>query len=96
VSPQSFNNEVTNQLATVKINAPQNAGQNPSTTKPRKILPTNQKSKALITNVNRPKVKMLIGNVKNIKIGLIIALTKPKTKAASNADPQPATEIPGR
>ena len=43
------------------------------------------KSKALITKVKRPRVIMLIGRVRIIKIGRIIALMTPMTKAAKRA-----------
>lgn len=40
---------------------------------------------ALITNVKRPSVRMVIGNVSRMRIGLIIALIIPSTKAARSA-----------
>ncbi len=41
--------------------------------------------KVFITKVNNPNVNILIGKVKKIKIGLITALTIPKTTATKTA-----------
>lgn len=65
------------------------------TLNPGKIKETSQTIKALITKVNNPRVKMFIGSVKSIKIGLIIAFTTPKTRAAIKADQNPFTLTPG-
>lgn len=51
-------------------------------------------NKALITNVNRPKVRMLIGSVRRIKIGFKIALAKPIKRASHKAVQKPATDAP--
>ena len=59
-------------------------------------LATNQKSKALITNVNNPKVKIFTGRVRISKTGFITEFTNPKTKAVIKAAYQPDTSIPGR
>src|SRR3989339_1451640 len=91
-----FNNPLTNQLTIDKINAPQNAGQKPATKKPSTKLATNQNSKAFITNVNSPSVKMFTGNVRITKTGFMTAFTKPKIKAAIKAAYQPLTVIPGK
>ena len=56
-----------------------------TTAKPGKTAEANNTSKALITKVNKPKVKMLIGKVRRIKIGLITALINPKTTTKINA-----------
>jgi hypothetical protein len=61
------------------------AGRKPATEKPFTKLETNITSKPLITKVNKPKVKILIGNVNNIKTGLISAFIKPKTIAVITA-----------
>ena len=63
---------------------------NPATT-----ADTSQSIKALITKVNNPKVKKLIGAVKNINAGLIKVLITPKTMAAKMAAPQSAISNPG-
>jgi hypothetical protein len=50
---------------------------------------TNQEAilidRALITNVNKPKVKMLIGKVRINNTGFKLILIKPKTKATKIA-----------
>ena len=53
------------------------AHQKPSTLKPETRLVVNKIRRALITNVNKPKVKMLTGNVKITKIGLIKVFKTP-------------------
>lgn len=66
---------------------PNKAGKNPRISKPEpgvKAL-ANQRVKALITNVNKPKVSKVIGKVKICKIGLTKALTRPITRAAIKA-----------
>jgi len=50
---------------------------------------------ALITSKKSPKVKIVKGIVKIVKIGLIKPLTKPKTTAAKKPVQIPATVIPG-
>jgi hypothetical protein len=49
----------------------------------------------LITNVNSPKVKRLIGNVKKIRTGQINVFTRPIAKAAKTAAQKPLTLNPG-
>lgn len=71
------------------------ARQKPATSNPGTIQATSITSKALITNVKSPRVKMLIGKVKIIKIGLIIAFTIPKTSATNNAAIKVETVTPG-
>lgn len=79
------NNELTTQLTTHIIRAPQKAGQNPATKKPFTMEEASQNIKALITKVKSPSVSRLIGSVKIIRIGRISAFIKPKIKAATNA-----------
>jgi hypothetical protein len=55
----------------------------------------NHRVKALITNVNKPKVMKVIGNAKICKIGRIMAFTKPMTIAAIKAAVKPLRMIPG-
>lgn len=50
---------------------------------------------AFTTKVNKPKVKMLIGKVKNNKRGLNKKLKKPITAAANKADEKDLTMNPG-
>ena len=75
---------------------PNKAGKKPRISKPEpgvKAL-ANQRVKALITNVNKPKVSKVIGNVKRRKIGLIKALTSPITSAAIRATTKLLTTKP--
>ncbi len=78
-----------------RISAPSTAGQNPATVNPSTKVDTNQNKKPLITKVNSPKVRIFKGRVKNIKIGLITAFTKPNNKAVIRAIYIPETEIAG-
>lgn len=71
------------------------ATQKPLTEKPLITEAANKINKALMTKVNKPKVKMLIGNVIKSKIGLIKTLTIPKNKANHKADQKPAIKTPG-
>ena len=71
------------------------ATQKPLTTKPLITDEANKISIALITKVNKPKVKILIGRVIKIKIGLIKTLIIAKNKASHKADQKPATTTPG-
>lgn len=82
-------------LTIVKIILNSIAHPKPETSKPGTNLPTNNTIKALITKVKRPSVKILIGKVKIIKIGLITAFTNPKTTAANKAAPKPVNFTPG-
>lgn len=50
---------------------------------------------AFIKRRKIPKVIMVIGNVKIIKIGLTISRNKAKTMATISAEPYPATWMPG-
>lgn len=67
------------------------AVQNESTLNPPTILVHNKIINALITNKNKPKVRMVTGNVNMTNIGLINILSKPKTTATINAVVNPAT-----
>lgn len=61
------------------------AHQNPFTSKPGTILAVRRIKRAFITNVKIPRVRMFIGSVKRIRIGLRTAFIIPKTKAATRA-----------
>lgn len=50
--------------------------------------------KALITSRKSPKVIIVMGSVRNIKIGFTIDLRRPKTKATKIAIGYPDTETP--
>jgi len=87
-------------LTTVEINqsknAPIKAGINPRTSKPGTIKAVALIKKALITNVNSPRVRIFIGNVKSTIIGLIKALMIPRTSATISAVTKELTLNPGR
>jgi len=61
------------------------AHQNPSTAKPGTTFDVNNISNALITNVNSPRVKILIGSVKIMIIGFKKAFIIPRTSATTSA-----------
>ena len=71
------------------------AHQNPSTTNPGTILLVNNISKALITKVNNPSVKILTGKVRASRIGFTIALIIPSTSETTRAVRKFATWTPG-
>ena len=67
----------------------------PSTAKPLITEAASNISTALITKVNKPKVKRLIGKVIKIKTGLTKTLMTPKNKASQKAVQKLATATPG-
>lgn len=71
------------------------AEKNPLTAKPGTKTDVKEIIIALITSKNKPKVKIVNGIVKIVKIGLINPLTNPKTTAAKNPAQIPVTVIPG-
>jgi branched-chain amino acid aminotransferase len=71
------------------------AHKNPSTWKPGTTLLTNKTNSALMTKVNKPKVKILIGKVRSIKIGFNTAFTIPKATATTTAVQKFSTVTPG-
>lgn len=75
--------------------APRKALQKPSTSIPGTRYATNINSKALITSINSPSVRILIGSVKKTKIGFINILTKAITTEAIKAVIKLETVIPG-
>lgn len=74
---------------------PIKAGRNPSTQNPSMKVETNQNNVALITKINSPSVKIVIGNVKIIKTGRAIRLSKPRTMATTMAVYTLVTSISG-
>ena len=72
------------------------ATQKPSTLNPLINASTSKIIIALITRRNKPKVTIVTGNVKSIRIGLTIRLRIERTTATSMAVPYPATVTPGR
>ncbi|MFT7644501.1 MAG: hypothetical protein ACI9BF_000150 [Candidatus Paceibacteria bacterium] len=73
---------------------PRRAYQIFSTAKPSMKDAANRNSAALITNENRPRVRIVIGRVSINRIGRIIVLKKPSTMAAIVAGYNPSTVIP--
>ena len=71
------------------------AHQKPFTLNPGTNSDTKSISNALITKVNNPTVKILIGRVRKITNGLIKKLTIPKTIATQSALINPATTTHG-
>ena len=55
----------------------------------------NKINRALITNVNKPRVKRLMGKVRTINIGFKVTFTKPKNKANHRAAQIPLIATPG-
>ena len=66
------------------------------TLKPEIILSTSKIIRALITRRKSPKVNIVIGIVKNIKTGFIIAFTKAMQSAVTMAVRKFLTETPFR
>ena len=69
-------------LAAETIIDPRSACQKVLTAKPSMKVAANQNNEALITKVNRPRVRMFIGRVRMIKIGFTTKLSSPRTTAA--------------
>ena len=79
-------------LVTIEPNI---AVKNPSTLKPSIKCDTNRKNRPLITKVNRPKVRNVIGSARIDTIGLIVKFNTPKMKAAHKATQKSTISIPG-
>jgi hypothetical protein len=84
-----------NQLKKDTTKAPKRADINPETEKPSTKVATNQNINPLITRVNNPKVRILIGKVSTIKIGFKNRFKIPKTTATIKAIYILLTTIPG-
>jgi hypothetical protein len=82
-------------VVTVTTNDPNSAEPNDRTLKPRIREPANQNSKALITKMKSPKVKIVMGKVRITKTGFIRAFSRPRMAAPIMADPKLSTLIPG-
>ena len=78
----------------IKLN--NKAIQKPVTLKPSIRLSANIIIKALITNKNKPKVRMVTGKVKMIRIGFMVTLNNAKTTATITALVKFTTETPGK
>lgn len=84
-----------NQTTTAKMMLNRTATQKPVMLNPAKRAETNQIIRPFIIKVNKPRVNRFIGNVKTTKIGLIIALTTPRTKEAITAAQKLSILAPG-
>ena len=80
----------------IKDNAidPKIAASHPSISNPGKKAAQIFKTAPFTTNVNSPKVKIFIGNVKNIKTGQMVMLARPMRAAANSAAKKPLTLKP--
>jgi len=65
------------------------------TSKPLTIVEASQNMKAFIISVNNPSVRMLIGKVRKIITGRMIALITPNTAEVMSADQKLEKLIPG-
>ncbi len=77
------------------IKAPSTAHPKLTTTNPLTQWDTSISISAFMTSKKSPKVKIVIGNVSNIKIGLTITLIIPNTAATITATLKSVTLIPG-
>lgn len=84
-SPFTKDKTIPNNTAQPKL-----ATKNPGTTDDTNII-----IKALITKLNKPNVKILIGKVNNVTTGLIKKFTTDKITAATTATKNPSTLTPG-
>jgi len=89
------NNFKRNIFTNDKTIAAKRAVPNPEILKPGTIFVINIKSNALITKVNKPKVKKFIGSVNNINIGLIIKVNIPHTIEITTNAIHPLITKPG-
>ena len=71
-----------------------NAVQNPEILKPGTTADTSSNISALITRRNRPRVITVNGSVRTIRMGLITALTKPRSSAETISDDVLAKRMP--
>ena len=62
-----------------------NAHQKPSTLNPGTIAETSKMMAALMTKVNNPSVRILMGKVRINRMGLMTALISPRTSATISA-----------
>lgn len=80
---------------TVNTIAPKIAETHPSSLNPGTTADTINKTTAFTTKANSPKVTIVSGIVRKLKIGLIKVLTIPKTTAAKRAVVKVSTLNPG-
>ena len=74
---------------------PIRAAPKPETAKPSKKDAVNQNSTALITKINKPRERSVIGKVRKTSIGRTNTFNKPSIKAATIAEYKPSTVTPG-
>ncbi len=84
----SISNEFKIILTTLTTIAPPNADQNPVITNPLSSEDVIPKIMALITKVNNPRVSILKGSVKIIRIGLMDIFNNPKIMEAISKSPK--------
>lgn len=70
---------------------PIRAVKNPVTSNPGTNDEARRKRAALMTNINMPRVRIVIGRVRTTRIGRTSALRIPNTKAAASAVKNPST-----
>lgn len=80
---------------TDKITLKNKAVQNVSTLKPSTIFEHSKIMTALMTNKNKPKVRIVTGRVSITKMGLIKIFSNPRTTATIKAVAKPSTRTPG-
>src|SRR3989344_4083255 len=84
------------ELMTASTRAKASAHQKLSTWKPGTMASTSITSPPMMTKVNRPRVRMLMGNVRTARTGPSTALTAPRTTATMTAVTKLYTVPPGR
>ena len=72
------------------------AGIIPATSNPSNKAPANKTIPPLMTNKNNPRVRIVMGSVKSVIIGLMNELIKPKTTPAMMADTKLVTMTPSK
>ena len=82
-------------LTSERTIAPQNAAPNPFKKNPGTSLLVIMSKSALITKVNSPSVRILIGNVRMISIGFTNSDNNPHTMEITISGCQPAIVNPG-
>lgn len=82
-------------LTIVTISDPTSAGQKPVTVKPSINDAANRNKEALITKINKPTVRTVIGKVRISRIGRTKRFSRPIITAAMRAVYSPSILIPG-
>jgi hypothetical protein len=92
--PRSLIKEFNNQLITLINKDPKMADQKPITSKPVITAEAIFNISAFMTNVKKPRDKILIGRVNRSAIGLKKAFRMPRMPAAKSADKNPLMWMP--